>query len=612
MNNEKFELNKNYNYDVKFADNTVGQLLLSPKGIILKMINQTQSPVFKNDYIDIITCKTVVEGIKITLLELTPLNMNGHIDVATETLYSNNIYLCKSAILGEHFDNIDNISVSNISIVQNSIRQWIRLRQVEFKINNTSVLYKIPFNKQILQYSLNNFEFTLSFESNFSVSKYNDTFPKTEYCVNFQLKKLNSFGNMLEYLEKWQMLYSIFMGQIEPPQAIRFQVNNLNNLAYYYPIGLNNVPKLHYIQVPVPYSYLCQNFKTILDEWFNMGDDDRQNITYLHDATDETKDIKHRFLAVYKLIEGITKGDKCLFFEEKDLINIKNNIKNFVKKEHIEIDDIEDFLRKLDFTNEHKLDTKDYINNLITQNDEYKFLHLDKQLIEKLNIYRNTLSHNNNFSKHERINYNEINEGCLKYIVLGYLYFWRKYGIQYNYLSITLLKWTQILKGKSKLQNEIIIELPELLLNNEKIKKLQEQYKILNIRFIDSNPENIQNGYDSIILINLTNNKLEKNIPNFIQKFLKILGKTEYKRGFYYLDGLNRIIAELPDTNTMQSQEISSSLKKLFAIIEQESGTIDPSQLIVYDKDKEKWDYKTSIEMNKNVENKNQVEDFNE
>ena len=79
MSNTKFKLNKIYRYDVVFDDKTVGKLVLSPSGIILKKINQVHSENLKNDYFDIISCKTIEGGIDITLLEIMPLNMSGHI-----------------------------------------------------------------------------------------------------------------------------------------------------------------------------------------------------------------------------------------------------------------------------------------------------------------------------------------------------------------------------------------------------------------------------------------------------------------------------------------------------------------------------------------------------
>lgn len=596
MSNTKFKLNKIYRYDVVFDDKTVGQLVLSPSGIILKKFNQVHSENLKNDYFDIISCKTIEGGIDITLLEIMPLNMSGHIDIIERTLYSNDTYSCKSAIIGKSFKNISDIQITNISIIYDSLRQWYYSgvnSNIDFR--NNIITYQIPLNQEMLNISsIDEFNFSIACRNSYSASAHEDVIPKPEYSINFDFDKNKNFSDLLEYLYKWQVLYSIFLGQIELPQALTFKDNNtFQELSYYYPI-FNTSKKLHYMQIPIRYNMISQNFEIILNKWFKMEDNDRQNIVYLYESIDETKSITERFLSSFKLVEGIVGKGKDTFFKENELNDIKNAIRTYCSKNLPNKNDLEEFLLKLDYTNEHKLDTQDDIANYVIQNKEDNFINLEKGLISDLVKYRNTISHNNSFSKNEEIDYNKVNEGYLKFVILGYLYFLRKYEITYTYLSIALLSWSQILRNKSKLSNEIIIELPAIFNNNEKIENLRKQYKSLNIRFISPNPQNLAKGYDSIIFINLINDKLEKNVPSFIQKFIKVLSETGFKKGIYYIDGLNHIITELPDLNKLEAKEFSDCLKDLFDILDKKTGCIDSYRLIVYDTEKRQWDYKAT------------------
>lgn len=279
-------------------------------------------------------------------------------------------------------------------------------------------------------------------------------------------------------------------------------------------------------------------------------------------------------------------------FVEIKLNKIKDNLRSYCNKHLPNINNLEEFLIKLDYTNEHKLDTQDDIANYIKQNEDDKFINIDNSLVSYLVKYRNTLSHNNSFSENEKIDYNEVNEGCLKFILLGYLYILKKYEIPYTYMSTALLSWTQILRNKGKLSNEIIIELPTIFNDNEKIENLKKQYKSLNIRFIPQNPQNIANGYDSVIFINLINDRLENNIANFIQKIVKILSSTDMKKGIYYIDGFRHIITELPDIKNTDPKEYSDCLKQLFNILDKNIHYIDSYRLIVYDTKTKQWNYK--------------------
>lgn len=159
-------------------------------------------------------------------------------------------------------------------------------------------------------------------------------------------------------------------------------------------------------------------------------------------------------------------------------------------------------------------------------------------------------------------------------------------------MSTALLSWTQILRNKGKLSNEIIIELPTIFNDNEKIENLKKQYKSLNIRFIPQNPQNIANGYDSVIFINLINDRLENNIANFIQKIVKILSSTDMKKGIYYIDGFRHIITELPDIKNTDPKEYSDCLKQLLNILDKNIHYIDSYRLIVYDTKTKQWSYK--------------------
>lgn len=93
-------------------------------------------------------------------------------------------------------------------------------------------------------------------------------------------------------------------------------------------------------------------------------------------------------------------------FVEIKLNKIKDNLRSYCNKHLPNINNLEEFLIKLDYTNEHKLDTQDDIANYIKQNEDDKFINIDNSLVSYLVKYRNTLSHNNSFSENEKIDYN--------------------------------------------------------------------------------------------------------------------------------------------------------------------------------------------------------------
>lgn len=594
MNDTKIELSKTYQYDVKFNDNTVGQLILSPSAIILKCLNQISSENYLNDFIEVLSCTVINEGLKITLFELTRLGISGHIDFIKERSHFNNTYICKYAIIGSHFNTPEDIQVSTFSVIHDSIRQWYKsaVGPTSFFKNN-KIVYELPLNEIMISHELDEFTFSLSYKSNISFSAYEDIIPQPDYSADFTFNKNISFSDMLGYLKKWEILYSIFMGQIELPRFVTFKNESssaVNELFYYYPIGIQKYKKLHYLQIPVRYCTLSNNFSEIMNNWFKMGDNDKQNIIYFYEAIDNSRDIKQRFLLSVKLIEGLAgKGDE-VFFNEEELNDLKTELRKYFKNKCPQIKDSESFLEKLDYTNKHKLDLKDNIRNLLLRNEDFSFLKLEVGLIEELVGYRNTLSHNNSFSKNKKINYNKLYEGCLKFIIVGYLLLCKRFGIPYSYLTILLLHWVQLLRNNSKLLNEVAIFCLNDLYNEDHVNKIKEQCKNLNIKFIPIEKENIDDNLEVIMFINKINDNLESSkISNLIRSTLKRFETFNKKRIVIYIDGISKMIAELPIIDDMQPQEMSECFRKLLDTFEKSISYLDASQSLVYDLTKKEW-----------------------
>ena len=488
---DKIYLSKTYTYDVIFSEQSFGHLILSPKGIIVTQNIRQNSISFANrEGMDILQCTIQPNNIPVTLFNLRHISEKSVVSTTLLDINSNVTYGCEFAIIGHHYQNINEINIRKINIQQNTIRQWIGINyiNINWDVPTTTIIINIPSAPQIIyEQNLNDFNFSIKFIPTFNTNSYNDERYETSYEVDFSFNTVKNLETSLQYINKWQILYSLFTGQINNFDNISFSipienpiteeekevmkqnimktfngaeenivnqfVNNqseeLPKLFFYMPFPNAYAEQLHFSQVPISYKHIEALFGDILEKWFNLDDNLSQTIIYFFESLDKNKDIVQRFLSTVKLVEGFTEKYSETYFPEDEMNDIKNFIKDKLKEYFDDNNNkvINDFTNALKYTNKSKLNLEAKINKLISYNN-VDYLNLNKNLINTATKYRNTLSHSVNRNRMEEVEFIVLYECYLKFLTLGFVLLWKFLEIPHKIANngLKMLKQYQELK----------------------------------------------------------------------------------------------------------------------------------------------------------------------
>lgn len=493
---EKVNLKETYNYDIVFGDNSFGHLILSPNGIIVtqNLKHNIERNFAINEGVDILQCIIQPGGTPVTLFNLRRVNKRSVVNIETFTTSSNIIYNCDFVIIGKHYNNINEIEIREITIQQNIIRQWLNINFVNVSYdtnNNTSIVMPIQ-PKTIYEHAFNDFNLSFNFEPIFEINAYDDKKFSTSYKINFKFTENKDINISLKYISKWQILHTLFTGQINNFDAISFSIphenpiseqhkeivkqdfmkmyknadeDNINQLVetlneqlprvyLYMPIPKIYEEQLHFLQVPIPYASNTEIFDNILEKWFALDENMSQTVIYFFDALDKNKDIYQRFLSSIKLIEGFAEKYKETYFPENEIDVIKEKIKEKLKEYYKDANDkvINDFTKALKYTNKNKLNLEGRINRLIADSN-IDYLNLNKKLVKDATDYRNSLSHSVNKTRIESINFITLYESYLKFLTFGFILLWKYLDIPNGIIKdrVKMLKSYQELEINNRL-----------------------------------------------------------------------------------------------------------------------------------------------------------------
>lgn len=491
---DKIYLNKTYSYDVIFNEQSFGHIILSPKGIIVTQnVQQNRINFANNEGMDILQCTIQPNNIPVTLFNLRHISEKSIVSATFSNINSNITYSCEFAIIGYHYQNINEVNIREINIQQNTARQWIGINYIDTNKGMPTII-SIPSTPQIIyEQNLNVFNFSINFIPTINASSFNDEKYKTSYEVNFRFNTVEDLKTSLQYINKWQILHSLFTGQINNCDTISFSIplenpiteqekeiakqnmmeifngaeediisqfvnsqsEQLPEVFFYMPFPNAYAEDLHFVQVPIPYGHIKEIFGDILEKWFKLDETMSQTIIYFFDALDKNKDIVQRFLSAVKLVEGFAEQYSETYFPEDEMNDIKNFIKDKLKEYFDDNNNkiINDFTKALKYTNKSKLNLEAKINKLISDN-EVSYLDLNKNLVKITTDYRNTLSHSVDINRMEKIDFIVLYECYLKFLTLGFVLLWKFLKIPQEVitLGVTRLKSYQELEINNRLK----------------------------------------------------------------------------------------------------------------------------------------------------------------
>lgn len=491
----KIYLNKTYSYDVIFNEQSFGHIILSPKGIVVTQnIQQNLINFANNEGMDILQCTIQPNNIPVTLFNLRHISEKSIVSTTFYNINSNITYSCEFAIVGHHYQNINEVNIREIHIQQNTARQWIGINYIDTNLEVPTTTISIPSTPQIIyEQNLNDFNFSINFRPTFNMNSSNDERYETSYEVDFRFNTVQNLKTSLQYINKWQILHSLFTEQINNFDTVSFSipienpiseqeketakqdmmeifngaeediisqfVNNqseqLPELFVYMPFLNAYAEQLHFTQVPIAYRHIEQIFGDVLEKWFNLDERLSQTIIYFFEALDNNKDIIQRFLSAVKLVEGFAEKYSETYFPEDEMNDIKNFIKDKLKEYFDDNNNkvINDFTKALKYTNKSKLNLAGKIKKLISANN-VDCLNLNASLIQIATDYRNTLSHSVNINRMEEIEFIVLYECYLKFLTLGFILLWKFLEIPQEVIDygVSRLKSYQELKINNRIK----------------------------------------------------------------------------------------------------------------------------------------------------------------
>jgi hypothetical protein len=493
---KKFELNKVYNFDVVFSENSFGHLILSPNGIIVTQNIQHDIESFASqEGMNILKCIIQPNDLPVTLFNLKRISKNAVINTTSLDIRSNIIYSCDFAIIGKHYNNINEVEIQGITITQNSVRQWLGTDYINVNYNpNSTTSIVMPISSQsVYTKTFSDFSLSFNFIPTFNTNAYNDKKYDTSYNVNFRFNDNNNLNTSLKFISKWQILHTLFTGQINNFDVISFSipfeeplteqdketakqnimqmyagaeediinqlVENLSEqlpvVYFYMSFSKSYEEQLHFSQVPIIYTGIEKIFDRIIEKWFNLDKNMSQTIIYFFEALDKNKDIYQRFLSSTKLIEGFAEKYSETYFPEDEINIIKEKIKEKLKEYFDDTNNnvINDFTKALKYTNKNKINLEGRINKLIADND-IDYLNLNKELVKNATDYRNVLSHSVNINRMESLDLVTLYECYLKFLTFGFILLWKYLDIPPKVINygIEMIKPYQELSINNKLK----------------------------------------------------------------------------------------------------------------------------------------------------------------
>lgn len=507
---DKFRLNETYNFDVTFNENSFGHLILSPNRIIIIQNLQHNFANFANqEGMKVLQCFIQPDNTPVTLFNLKKINENSIISSTTFDVSSSIIYICDCAIIGKHYNNINEIKICGITIEQNSVRQWLEANYINVNPNpnNTTSIVIPNIPQTIYEHDFNDFSLSFNFIPTFQMSSQNDNTYSTCYEINFHFNNNNDINTSLKYISRWQILHTLFTGQINNFDTISFSIplekpiieqekemlkqnmmkmfndaeeelvnkfieaesEQTPTVNFYMPFPKTYEEQLHFLKVPITYLKIEKMLDNILEKWFKLDNNMSQSIIYFLEALDKNKDVYQRFLLSTKLIEAFAEKYSETYFPETEINQIKNFIKNKLKEYYKDTMSkvIKDFTDALKYTNKNKINLEGRINKLI-ENNNIDYLNLNKEIVNHATNYRNTLSHSVDINQMESIDFDILYECYLKFLTFGFVLLWKYLDIPSEVISygVKMIKPYQELEvnGKLKLKEE-----EEFIFNEVKI-----------------------------------------------------------------------------------------------------------------------------------------------
>lgn len=422
-----------------FGEGAIGKLKLSPDGISFSVISMYKD--FSQDDIDnsfnklvrVIHCETLNHQ-KITLFNSQKIGFNGSLGLTSEIYNIKFTFVSQYCIIGEHFNSLDKDNkIAEITIKQNTIKQWIDQEIVTYDLEEDhSSTYKIEYKPPFYESKIDdNTKINFFISASHSFNAYKDPNFDINYFINYYFGNTESINSALTYINNWEILFSIFMGQTYDIDAISFKTKSEISKCYLYYIKKKNYPyNLHFLEVPLPCEKINKDLGKIFLKWYAMNDKMKRSAILFHKALNQLYNGEEDFLSAIKALEGFTDDFNATFFDEEILkTQIIPNIKESLKKILDNNKNIKDFAKALKNTNKHKYSLEAKLQKLI-ESYNLSFLNLDNKLISHLVSYRNTLSHNGGEERYKNIDNNIMHEGYMKLMISLFILFM-------NYLEIS-------------------------------------------------------------------------------------------------------------------------------------------------------------------------------
>ena len=447
---QDYLLDHEYEFDVIFNDgnifplNSYGKIKLSQRGIYLDVICHYDNIFNKkfNKIINCINCFTIDKK-KITIFNALPNGYKGTFCESNDKTPNAKFHFrAQYCVIGKHINSLNNDNkITSISIKQNNLIQWIDKSIVEhthdsdFAVENFKISHEPAFYKMEIP-NLGTIDFYISAITEFNAYK------NPEYDINYFIntKFLNNktLNESIEYLTRWEILYSLFMGQSYNFDSIYLTIENEKQGCYLYYIKDTKYPyNLHYIEVPLPCDKINNQLNTIFSKWFSIDDTLKHSSILFFRALNQ-KDIKEGFLDAIKATEGFLEKYNKTFFDEntlKDLIlpNIKESLLSVIDDKKL----IDRFVQSIKNTNKFRRNLENKLNKMIIDYN-LQFLFPDMKLINKMVSYRNILSHNKGEEKYKNIDINILYEAYLKLMVILFILFMHYLEIDINNINYAI------------------------------------------------------------------------------------------------------------------------------------------------------------------------------
>jgi len=237
-------------------------------------------------------------GKKITLLHSVPNLINMSFPgLTTET------YLPQYIIIGENFDNDNNLRFNSIITRYTDLDKWLCLFPLKINYGEKELNIKYEFPEKF-EYNLDDFNIQIFFETNQSRNQFNKYSISQNAYICFNNLKNKSLSEIVDIIYDFSSFLTLCIGAKIYPFDIKAKTIEGKDVE----ILWNNMiieesSNKHIFEMLIPYQFISKDIGNILKNWFNKKEILEPVIDHVVDAFVE--DVFHIPMSFIKIVQAL-------------------------------------------------------------------------------------------------------------------------------------------------------------------------------------------------------------------------------------------------------------------------------------------------------------------